>query len=74
MEKRPVFGHNNGHKWLSRRVREGSVILGLEKVEQMIDVNVFHSGTANRNGNIIANGGRVLGITATGKSLKRLKG
>ena len=50
--------------------QRGSVILGLEKVEEMIDVNVFHSGTANRNGNIIANGGRVLGITATGKSLK----
>ena len=50
--------------------QRGSVILGLEKVEEMIDVNVFHSGTANWNGNIIANGGRVLGITATGKSLK----
>ncbi len=30
---------------------------------------VFHAGTALRDGNVIANGGRILGITATGETL-----
>jgi phosphoribosylamine--glycine ligase len=30
---------------------------------------VFHAGTKDSNGAIVTNGGRVLGVTATGKDL-----
>ncbi len=44
---------------------KGSVIRGLEEAEASNEgVVVFHAGTAERNGDIIANGGRVLGVTA----------
>jgi phosphoribosylamine--glycine ligase len=32
------------------------------------DVEVFHAGTALRNGKLLANGGRVLNVTALGKT------
>ena len=34
------------------------------------DVCVFHAGTKNENGQILSNGGRVLGVTALGDSLE----
>jgi phosphoribosylamine--glycine ligase len=34
------------------------------------DVEVFHAGTALRNGKLVANGGRVLNVTALGKTAK----
>ncbi|MBO6639478.1 MAG: phosphoribosylamine--glycine ligase [Roseitalea sp.] len=46
--------------------KKGSVIGGLDKVEALENVTVFHAGTAMRDGELIANGGRVLNITATG--------
>ncbi len=45
-------------------VKKGSVIRGLDKLEGMDGVKVFHAGTAEKEGNIIANGGRVLNVTA----------
>jgi len=45
-------------------VKKGSVIRGLDKLEGMDGVKVFHAGTAEKDGNIIANGGRVLNVTA----------
>lgn len=44
--------------------KKGSVIKGLEAIEDMPDVQVFHAGTADKGDEITANGGRVLGITA----------
>ncbi|MBN1931499.1 MAG: phosphoribosylamine--glycine ligase [Desulfobacterales bacterium] len=49
---------------------KGMPISGLEKVRQMQDVVVFHAGTAKKDLNIVANGGRVLGVTALGDSIK----
>ncbi|MBC8234884.1 phosphoribosylamine--glycine ligase, partial [bacterium] len=47
------------------------VITGLMEAEAMNDVVVFHAGTAtNENGDIITNGGRVLGVTALGYDIK----
>jgi phosphoribosylamine--glycine ligase len=46
---------------------KGDVIYGLENIDD--DVIVFHLGTKMDGENIVTNGGRVLGITATGKSL-----
>jgi len=48
-------------------------ISGLESVKGMNNVQVFHAGTTIHNGKIVTNGGRVLGITATGKGLQDAK-
>ena len=47
---------------------KGKVISGLENLDS--DIVVFHSGTKFDNGNIVTNGGRVIGITAKGKTVK----
>ena len=44
---------------------KGSVISGIDKAEAA-GAQVFHAGTAVKDGNIVANGGRVLNVTATG--------
>ncbi|MBU0483483.1 MAG: phosphoribosylamine--glycine ligase [Proteobacteria bacterium] len=48
---------------------KGQVISGLAAAAQIDDVVVFHAGTANRDGEIVTNGGRVLGVTAIGDNL-----
>jgi phosphoribosylamine--glycine ligase len=45
---------------------KGSEIRGLEAANAMPDANVFHAGTAAEGGKIVATGGRVLAVTATG--------
>jgi len=49
--------------------KKGTEIKGLKDVEGMDDVFVFHSGTEFSGSKIITNGGRVLGITAVGKTI-----
>jgi len=44
---------------------KGSEIGGLEAAAAIPGVTVFHAGTTSDNGRILANGGRVLGVTAT---------
>lgn len=46
---------------------KGKIINGLEKVT---DAVVFHGGTAEENGDVVTNGGRVLAVTAFGKNYK----
>jgi len=48
----------------------GKVIKGLTKASQCKGVEVFHAGTVRKRGRIVTNGGRVLGITAVGNTLK----
>jgi phosphoribosylamine--glycine ligase len=48
----------------------GKVITGLAKASECQGVEVFHAGTARKNGRIVTNGGRVLGVTAVGNTLK----
>ncbi|MCI8284969.1 MAG: phosphoribosylamine--glycine ligase [Firmicutes bacterium] len=43
---------------------KGKVITGLNDVDA--DIVVFHAGTAEKDGNIVTSGGRVLGVTAVG--------
>ena len=50
-------------------VERGSEIRGLAKAEALDDVLVFHAGTAAGDGRLLANGGRVLNVTATGKTV-----
>ena len=53
---------------------KGFPISGLEKFEGKDDYFCFHAGTAfDKEGHIVTNGGRVLGITATGKDLKEAR-
>ncbi len=49
---------------------KGSEIRGLEEAAQGDGVMVFHAGTkAGPDGEVLANGGRVLGVTATGPGI-----
>ena len=47
---------------------KGRVITGLKEAEETGAV-VFHAGTKETDGNIVTNGGRVLGISALGKDI-----
>ena len=49
----------------------GFPITGLAQAGQVEDVVVFHAGTALKDGAVVNNGGRVLGITASGDDLKQ---
>jgi phosphoribosylamine--glycine ligase len=52
--------------------KKGSVIKGFEQAASVPDAFVIHAGTARNDvGEIIATGGRVLGITATGDTIEQ---
>ncbi len=48
---------------------KGSVIGGLDEAAKVEGVEIFHAGTAAKDGRIVANGGRVLNICAVGKTV-----
>ena len=48
---------------------KGKIITGLENFADKDGYYIFHSGTASKDGNIVTNGGRVLGVTAKGDTL-----
>ena len=48
---------------------KGYVITGLEEAAKRDDIIVFHAGTALKDGKLVTNGGRVLGITGIGKDI-----
>jgi phosphoribosylamine--glycine ligase len=48
----------------------GDIIYGLDLAKRYDSVEIFHAGTArDEHGHFITSGGRVLGVTATGKNL-----
>lgn len=49
---------------------KGKPIRGLNDAAKLPNVKVFHAGTALKDGQVVTNGGRVLGVTALGKDLK----
>lgn len=49
---------------------KGKAITGLDAANALPHTKVFHAGTALKNGQIVTNGGRVLGVTALGKHLQ----
>ena len=49
--------------------KKGLEISGLDENGQLPGVEVYHAGTKLQNGKFYTNGGRVLGITASGKTL-----
>jgi phosphoribosylamine--glycine ligase len=49
--------------------QKGSEIRNLDAAGKLPDVTVFHAGTKADGNRVLANGGRVLGITATGETI-----
>ena len=59
--------------WPRKGIRDyekGKVIRGLEDASRLGDVMVFHAGTALKDNETITSGGRVLGVTALGDTIK----
>jgi phosphoribosylamine---glycine ligase len=52
---------------------KGKAIRGLEQAADVPDVKVFHAGTMSRDGQVLTNGGRVLGVTGLGPSIAAAK-
>jgi phosphoribosylamine--glycine ligase len=52
----------------------GKEILGLEEARAMTGVEVYHSGTALRDGRVVTAGGRVLTVSAGGPTLDEARG
>jgi len=50
--------------------RKGDMISGLDQAAGIEDLFVFHAGTASKDGAYCTNGGRVLGVTALGKTVQ----
>jgi len=52
---------------------KGTVIGGTEDLPQTVDLMTFHAGTKRTDGKLVANGGRVLNVTARGASLQQAR-
>jgi phosphoribosylamine--glycine ligase len=50
--------------------QRGSAIEGLDAAAQVEGVEIFHAGTKADGGKILANGGRVLNVSALGKTVR----
>ena len=55
------------------KYERGLPIRGLDDAAKLPDVKVFHAGTATSGGQIVSDGGRVLGVTALGSSISAAK-
>lgn len=55
------------------KYEKGKKITGLENFEGKTDIFAFHAGTKKVNDDVVTNGGRVLGITATAPTLKEAR-
>ena len=53
--------------------KKGYKISGLDTFDKKDGYYVFHAGTKTVDGNVVTNGGRVLGVTAKGKDLKQAR-
>ncbi len=49
--------------------KKGTKILGLKDAEQDANLKIFHAGTARKENDLVANGGRVLNVTARGTTV-----
>ena len=49
---------------------KGKVITGLDAANKLPHTKIFHAGTALKDGQIVTNGGRVVGATSLGKDLR----
>lgn len=51
------------------KYEKGKVITGLDENGQLSGVTVYHAGTAEKDGQLVTSGGRVLGVTALASTL-----
>ena len=54
-------------------IEKGKEINGIEEASKDPDVVVFHAGTVSKEGKVVTNGGRVLGVTALGATLEEAR-
>jgi phosphoribosylamine---glycine ligase len=52
---------------------KGSIIRGLNEAEKIEEVEIFHAGTKDEHGHILANAGRVLNVSALGRSVSEAR-
>ena len=52
---------------------KGSIIEGLDAAAAVEGVEIFHAGTSQDGGRIVANGGRVLNVSAVGASIMQAR-
>jgi len=55
------------------KYQKGKVVSGLERLEKMKDIIVFHAGSKLQDNQVITSGGRVLGITAWDDTISKAK-
>ena len=55
------------------KYERGLPIRGLDEAAKLPNVKVFHAGTATADGQVVTNGGRVLGVTALGSTIPAAK-
>ena len=65
--------HRTGFERLSGFLRKGYPITGFEKFHADEGYYCFHAGTKRNEKGIVTNGGRVLGVTAKGTTLKEAR-
>ena len=53
------------------KYEKGLPVFGLEAVKSLTNVQVFHAGTAIKDGKVVTNGGRVLGVTILERDLEK---
>lgn len=65
---------SEGYGWKpDDQVKKGVEITGLDEANKMPDTVVFHAGTAMKDGKLVTNGGRVLGVTSLGDTLEQAR-
>ena len=64
---------DHGHQGLSRRLPKGSEIRGLDAAAKVPGVQIFHAGTKRDGDRILANGGRVLNVTAMARTVQEAR-
>jgi phosphoribosylamine--glycine ligase len=55
------------------KYEKGKPISGLEEAKKLPSVQVFHAGTARKDGQVVTDGGRVLGVTARGADIAQAR-
>jgi len=74
LDERPAVCVVMASKGYPGPYEKGKVISGLEEAAKIGDSFVFHAGTAFKEGKIVTNGGRVLGVTAIARGIEEAIG
>ena len=53
--------------------KKNKIIKNVNKLKLLKNEFIYHAGTKLKNGKLLSNGGRVLNITATGKSFLKIR-